>query len=284
MRFPGMKQSFPMYLSNIPHVPVQGTGYGGHPDLPGGFQHGEQQQSGDYHDPPFVAPLNDQEGSTGPASSIPDRRPSILKSTRPRGESLSAMNRRVDFSLGMGRFASGDLAGDVYADRERGRIPIEVSEASRSRDARRSLERERASQEIGRSTSRDVGLAPGGLARRSTEGSSRWARGASVHRNRFFGRPLDPTDEQQLMEQGNMHMAGIPENPATARPSPTATMDDPIDPRTGMVDSRAWRSSISMPRPAAAVGSGALPDGAVGAPLAPTYSYTSREDFEMRRL
>lgn len=253
MRYPGMKQSFPMYLQSVPHVAVPGMGYGGHPDNPGGF-HEEDHQDG-YQDPPFVPPVPGQEGTTGsvPATSRM-RSGSILRNgstMRPRGESLAAMNKRVDFSLGMKNMSYGDdLSGDVYEDRNRGRIPISVTEASRSRDrAAAAIEQERisldrgsrGSADIGRTSSRD--FQPHGLLRRSTDSSARNVPRASMHRNRFFGRsrPNTGNDEMGLMENG---MADIPENPSTSGSNTISKQPsrDKLDPRSGMVSPAAWRT------------------------------------------
>lgn len=244
MRYPGQKQSFPVYLQNVPHVQVPGMGHSGHPDLPGGAVHNEPDEP---QDPPFVAPVPGKENTTGsqPLAHGTKTHPSIMKGSRPRGESLSAMNRRVDFSLGMKGMASGDMSGDVYESRSRSRVPEIVTEASRSREReerlRESLEKNlRPSQDTGHTTSRDDRFAPGILNRRATESPSRW-RSGSVHRNRFFNRARPGTsDEQGLMENG---MADIPENPSTsgsAQPS-----RDRMDPRSGMVSPQAMRTSTN---------------------------------------
>ncbi|KAK5722654.1 hypothetical protein LTR15_005886 [Elasticomyces elasticus] len=204
MRYPGMRQSFPMYLQNVPHVQVPGMGHSGHPDLPGGAVEPQAGPDGPQ-DPPFVSPAPGQDFSSGAPNSRA-RTGSIMRGSRTRGESLSAMNRRVDFSLGASSSASGDYAGDVYEDRKRVRIPTEIMEASESR-ARERTSQERTSLEMAHSTSRESAFQPGNLARRATETSSR--------RNRFFGKARPGTsDEQVLMESGVM--AGIPENPSTA--------------------------------------------------------------------
>nr|POF12999.1 putative mscs family protein [Quercus suber] len=294
MRLPGLKQSFPMYLQNVPHVAVPGTGHSGHPDLPGGY-HPEQQEQGQDgpQDPPFVSPVPGQETTTGSLpmhSASRARDGSIRRGTRARGESLSAMNKRVDFSLGASSLISDDFAGDVYADRERNQIPIEVTEASRDRAAasRRSQEEaHRLSQETARSTSRDVGS--GNLARRNTDGEGRWGGRSSnsVHRNRFFGRNRADHDESGLMENGMM--ANIPEVPGTSNNSVSTTPNNQrLDPRTGMVSPAAWRtrtneSNIHPP----VIGSGALAQDDNAAIIPPGQKSLGRsqtEDFELRRF
>lgn len=309
MRFPGQKQSFPMYLQNVPHVAVPGTGHSGHPDMPGGIhpeleqQQQQQQQQGvegdGPQDPPFVTPLDDNGSQVPGRSTSGIRSGSILKHQRPRVESLSQMNKRVDFSLGASSLASGDFAGDVYEDR-RPRIPVEVIEASESRDReRRSQElQQRRSQDTGRSTSMEQPFGPGGLARRSTADSqsstSRWGGGNSgtVHRNRFFGRPGRGTDEQGLMESG--HMAGIPENPSTSGTGNASRLgkeggqsdsNERLDPRSGMISPAAWRMGTDesnlhpahqSPGHVHIAGEPAEPAQGVGR--------SQTENFEMRRL
>ncbi|KAF2769556.1 hypothetical protein EJ03DRAFT_343370 [Teratosphaeria nubilosa] len=254
MRNPGVRQSFPVYLQNVPHVQVPGGGHSGHPDAPAGFDPNAQQQHQEDDgpiDPPFVAPIPGQEDHTG--SQVPHSRHrtgSILKGSRARGETLSAMNRRVDFSLGAQEIASGDIfAGDIDSDRSRTRVPIQVAEASNSRERARvsSESRPRPSNDfVGRSTSRTE-PSPGNLARRSTSGT--------IHRNRFFGRK-GGNNEANLMEGGMM--ADIPENPSGANNSPSA--NERLDPRTGMVSPVAWRlnTNESNIHPASANISGAL--------------------------
>jgi hypothetical protein len=303
MRFPGLKQSFPMYLQNVPHVAAPGMGTGGHPDNPQGFD--PNQQQGGPMDEPFVAPLSEQEDHLGP---MPDsarsmRSGSILRGAmrRPRGESLSAMNKRVDFSLGMSGHTAANYSGDVYEDRERGQVPISVTAASQSRDRaaaaslereRRSLEKrrsnERSSADFARTTSRE--FQPNNLMRRATDSvTGSQPRGGSVHRNRFFGRgKADTGDEAALMETG---MADIPEVPSAQVSHQPST--ERLDPRTGMVSPAAWRMTSNesnlhpgqpprIPEDVVSQASGGL-DG--GAPEGHRFVGRSQtEDFEMRRL
>jgi hypothetical protein len=214
-------------------------------------------------------------------------------SQRPRGESISQMSRRVDFSLGANSTASGNMEGDVYEDRERPRIPIEVQEASWSREReteelRRSLEKSlRNSHGVTRASAREERLGPGHLNRVSTDSGSRWR--GSTHRNRFLNRGRPGTgDEQGLMESG---MADIPENPSTAGTgSSQPQSSERLDPRSGMISPRAWRmttneSNIHPPQ---------TQHGRVGSfdianmPIAPeghkSVGRSQTEDFEMRRF
>ncbi|KAK5174354.1 uncharacterized protein LTR77_001434 [Saxophila tyrrhenica] len=281
MRYPGQKQSFPVYLQNVPHVKMPGAGHSGHPDEPNGTVHDETHD--EPQDPPFVSPLQGQQSSTGqvPASRL--RSGSILKSGRPRGESVSQMSRRVDFSLGARGAASGDFSGDVYETRDRSNIPAEVREASRSRDrANEELRRstERQSHEAARVTSRDERLGPGHLNRVSTEGGSRWRTHGTIHRNRF--RRPGTSDEQGLMESG---MADIPENPSTA--GSQLPSRDRLDPRTGVVSPRAWRMTTdeSNVHPPQIQPTGGMREAGAAAPEGHRFPGRSQtEDFEMRRF
>jgi small-conductance mechanosensitive channel len=290
MRYPGQRESFPLYMQNIPHT-TTGAGYGGHPDNP----HGLSRVNEAPQDAPFVPPLSDQQeealGSMPPPSSTSlARGGSILRApsartTRPRGESLAAMNRRVDFSLGMRDAAAtmGDSYGDVYEDRARMQIPLQVSEASRDRAIRQaSLERSKLSSTAAfdpyspttaQTTSREH-LPLGNLARRSTESASRWASGAAAarrgsnasnaaaaasasaattHRNRFFGRYNlhstngNGTSLDDALESGIM--AEIPEGttPSGGNSAARTTPITPIDPRSGTVSSRGWRVDERTP-------------------------------------
>ena len=172
-----------------------------------------------------------------------------MKGSRARGETLSAMNRRVDFSLGMKSMASGDTSGDVYESASPPRVPREASrEREREREVealRKSLERNaRASNEAGRSTSLDNRFAPGVLNRSSTDTATRW-RAGSIHRNRFFGRSKPGvSDEQGLMESG---MADIPEIPSRTGSGIAAGFEprERLDPRSGMISPRAWRTNTN---------------------------------------
>ncbi|GAB1726753.1 hypothetical protein NU195Hw_g6358t1 [Hortaea werneckii] len=136
---------------------------------------------------------------------------------------------------------------------------------------------------MARTTSRDSHLAPGNLARRSTD--SRWRHGnGSVHRNRFFSRSRPETgDEAGMMEGG--HMAGIPENPS-AGGSGAAGRSSPgrLDPRSGMVSPAAWRlntdeSNIHPPSDHTSA------SGALGAPEGHSLPRKAATDnFELKRL
>ncbi|KAF2716398.1 hypothetical protein K431DRAFT_307814 [Polychaeton citri CBS 116435] len=255
MRFPGQKESFPVYLQQIPHMGTPGTGHGGHPDNPTGWQ----GSTNDPNNEPFVAPVPGHEENTGSAyqgNGFMRARSSTggFGGTRRRNESVSQMGKRVDFSLGMSSLASGDMMGELEdRDANRNRLPISVTSPS---PARGSLSREgRSSQDQGRSSS--ISRAAGGLARRSTESGLSGSLPPN-HRNRFFSRNRPGTgDEAGLMERGELD--DVPENPGSGANSAR------MDPRSGLVSPAAWRTTTNE--------SNLHP---------PNRSQT--EDFEMRRM
>ncbi|PSN62943.1 hypothetical protein BS50DRAFT_576790 [Corynespora cassiicola Philippines] len=231
MRFPGQKESFPVYLQNLPHQATPGVGHNGTPDNPSGIRHNESQ------DEPFVPPAEGADADDGQTH----RHGSILRNgnSRARGESMAAMGRRVDFSLGMKDYSAGDMPGDVFEERDNlaaQREMLRMNSPSRSR------ERSRASHETARSSS--IAERPsrqfGRLQRVNTDSSQ--ARQRSSHRNRFFGR------SSRHDEESGMAMADIPESNTPSK--------DRLDPRSGIVSPTAMRASADEARPQA---SGALP-------------------------
>ncbi|KAK6431553.1 hypothetical protein LTR95_012281, partial [Oleoguttula sp. CCFEE 5521] len=237
MRQPGLKQSFPVYYQQTPYSHAPGMGTGGQPDMPNGYQPHELQAAETSQDAPFVSPLDGHESQTAPAAfsstSHRARNGSILRDpshSRYRRESLSAMNKRVDFSLGASANTSSNEGADVYDDRERDRLPANIAEMlSRRSVADRRLSSESASRHSGdhghsSSVSRQE---TGGLLRRATD-NSHGSRGPS-HRNRFQRWRPGIGDEAELMENG---MADIPEVPPS-----TANSGTRLENRGGV----AWR-------------------------------------------
>ncbi|KIW14588.1 hypothetical protein PV08_07372 [Exophiala spinifera] len=181
-----------------------------HPNNPddGGAAEGVPMQNittAPIHEAPITAPpLNHP--------SILRRRPSTGQLGRPRGESLSAMSRRVDFSLGMKDVSSGEQLSDVYEDSERPRFEEVIRETNRIEEERRlSSSRERSTA---RRSSREQGPATmSGILRRSTTQDMGGGRRSSVsqrphrasissqetHRNRFMSR-LGRTDRSIDLE------------------------------------------------------------------------------------
>ncbi|KAI9704667.1 MAG: hypothetical protein M1820_005415 [Bogoriella megaspora] len=194
MRYPGQKPDYPVYLQNIPQITAPPSNNGGYPDLP----------------PPSGTP--DHHINTPPLS----HHPSILRSQRSRGESLSQMNRRVDFSLGARSAASADHAGDVFEARTlaAAKPPIEVTSQSSARTSgaesrprgSSSSARPRASTSSASRTFSPMMQGAGGtptprrLDRVATEGSMK-SGGSGYGRNRFF-RPRAASRVDEEMGRG----------------------------------------------------------------------------------
>ncbi|KAF1946212.1 hypothetical protein EJ02DRAFT_247532 [Clathrospora elynae] len=219
MRYPGQKESFPVYLQNMQNPATPGVGINGTPDHPNGNIRNEAQ------DQPFVASREGTADAAAPAgAATPGRHGSILRQPgRARGESLAAMGRRVDFSLGMKSMGLDDPSGDVLDDREnesRARATVvRVTSPSRSGD------RARQSEDSGRSS---------GIQRVGTNASS--VTRERTHKNRFFSRSRNGDEE--------VGMAGIPE-------ADTPPSQRKLDPRSGMISPQAVRHSADgsgMPR------------------------------------
>lgn len=242
MRYPGQKGNFPMYLQH-----THGAQLNGHDGLVAGGGSGNEPTDDlppvSEHQPFVGEPGHGHGRPRGPSV---NHNPSILR-TRPRGESLAQMGRRVDFSLGMRDVSASDMAGDVFApdDRDRFRTMARKLENSASghHTDRASESVDRGSRtsgvDIGRSGSilsqRNHAAAIGSkLTRIGTDSSL--ARERSNHRNRFFSRTRHDEGEG-AMEEG---MAGIPE---LSRPT------SKLDPRSGRVSALAWRNSTEDPRP-----------------------------------
>lgn len=162
--------------------------------------------------------------------------------SRQRGESISAMSKRVDFSLGMKDVSSADIMASLGDERSPTRIPnFGTGSASRSREARqRIVEEDEADRHeddaaIRRAESRTGnGRSPFGIRRTLTDKSNLKRGNSVIHRNRFFSRgkkKADEEEEEDLMEQG---MADIPE---------AAGLSDRIHTRTGYVSPQAVRPS-----------------------------------------
>jgi hypothetical protein len=254
MRYPGQKESFPVYMQNLQNNPTPGIGQNGSPDNPGGIINNQPQ------DAPFVPTVdgtNDVNSSAGPA-----RRGSILRQGgQHRGESIAAMGRRVDFSLGM-KGMIDDPSGDVLDDRDtaaRQRATVvRVTSPSRSQD------RARTSQDTGHSIGHSTGI------QRVGTNSSLGAK-QQTHRNRFFSRSRHGDEE--------IGMANIPEGDLDS----SSTGTEKIDPRTGLISPRAVRSSEDTRPP---MSSGALhPVTSMGSERHFNAPQRARTDnFEMRRM
>ena len=266
MRIPGQREDQPFYYQsannrvNEPHGDDSNSGPG--------------PRSGSLaRDAPFV-----------PSVGAPPLRKkgSILRqgssTSRARGESISSMSKRVDFSLGMKDVSSGDIMGDLYESTNQPRPPkFSRTSPSETRDnPDRIVDEDETNQgNLGRSNSRLSNLS---LRRRSTDLQSRLKPSGSIlHRNRFFSRRgrknSEDTENQELMEQG---MADIPESAErTAR----------LDPRTGTLGTQAVRTntgSEASTNTARPIASGALP--MPGTHMANGASGSGPEIYEMRNM
>jgi small-conductance mechanosensitive channel len=227
MRYPGQKESFPVYMQNLQNPATPGVGINGNADNPNGNI--QNQAQGQSFAGPAESTANTSDPTSAGGSNAPGRHGSILRQAGSRrNESFAAMSRRVDFSLGMKSMGLDDPNGDVLDDRENAartrEAVVRVTSPSRSQD------RVRKSHESGHST---------GLQRVGTNASS--VMRERSHKNRFFGRHHHSVDEE---------MADIPE----------ADYDTPsgrnkLDPRSGLVSPQAVRHSFDT----APQSSGALP-------------------------
>ncbi|KIW56471.1 hypothetical protein PV05_05130 [Exophiala xenobiotica] len=204
----GWTSDTPLYLQSPPGAPpLFGNGHldpnGGHP--PSSIT-GETIQQTPVAGAPQHHPSNLR------------RRPSTGQLGRPRGESLSQMSRRVDFSLGMSDISSGDQLSDVYETRGRPEYDQYIRDRNRIEEERR-LSSSRDREAAGRSSSMDQQPhAMSGILRRSTTQSFGGPHRASVssqdtHRNRFLsrlGRPRGSSDlrRESLAEQGQAVRTG----------------------------------------------------------------------------
>ena len=243
----GWHSEQPIYL-NVPSglPPYTAAAEGGNGNGPNG-----QQSISRPHDLPSSPAVQ-------PQQSILHQRRGSSFSTRARGESLSQMGKRVDFSLGMRDISSGDQLGDIYEDRSRTRVTDTIRDSNRVERERRILEEtidENGEVDAGaQTTSHDRGplQMAGGLIRRSTTfGPRSGSVSSDTHRNRFFGRrgrgPFRPSlDLQRQEEEGQ---AGMPAS---------------LDPRSGYTGSQAVRTdsttSEAIPFPSLSSGPGPTRD------------------------
>lgn len=234
LRTPGAKEDRPLYLhyqgsNNAVGQPgdINNNGPGPRPGL-------------STRDTAFVPNAADEAPIRRNASIL--RHQSVSRTARGRGESISSMSKRVDFSLGMRDLSSGDIGGDVFDNPDKPRIPnVSIKSASRSPNRRNGIieEEEPDEHKLASTTSHDrENRSLFSLHRASTDSQARSRRTlSSVHGNRFFGRrrngkEADESDaDQDLMEQG---MADIPEYGASG---------GRMDPRTGFVSPIAMVAS-----------------------------------------
>lgn len=172
MRLAGASESFPMYLHGPPHYSTQANNGNPPPD-------DRNPRSGSLARDEHATP-----GSSDGTSAYPQMatHPSVLRhrgttSSRHRGESLSQMGKRVDFSLGMQGNSSGAEYGDIF-DAPKPRLPFPTVRESSPRGSRDTQHGNRSETEsLNRLGSRD-----------SQQGKG----------NRFFGR----SNKGHLGEEG----------------------------------------------------------------------------------
>lgn len=221
MRNPGQREDTPFYVQYPPARHMEPNPNSG--DIPG-------PRSGSLaREPAFVpnvagfTPLRPQGSAFRHASST-------SRGARTRGESISAMSKRVDFSIGMKDISSGDIMGDIYDDVIKVRLPETGMSRSRSiRDRNVEGGENPDAGTMGRTSSRDgESWSHFGLHRSSTDSQTRLRSHSSVaYKNRFFrhGKDKDINSDgaaEDLMEQG---MADIPESGRSESRSGTVTPD-----------------------------------------------------------
>lgn len=215
MRLAGANPEFPMHLN-------------------GAYPQTEAQQGSGPEDPahgPRSGSLARETSSANSFNPAPSSHPSILRhrgqsaAGRQRGESISAMGKRVDFSLGMQGQSSGADFGDVY-DAPRPRLPtIRQNVPSRERSSRDSNRRESQSRDDSESLRQMPSL------------DSQATSNAAKPYNRFFGRrthkQLDDGTDLADLESGTRRadtgdMPNIPEASGhnSAATSRTATWSE----------------------------------------------------------
>ncbi|KAG8530830.1 uncharacterized protein KY384_004187 [Bacidia gigantensis] len=231
-RIPGAKDDTPFYYTHS----------GGHStDFPSTASgNGRGNMSMEAGSGPFSPSRSQETGSIQDSGNSINRNRSIMRpqgAGRRRDESVSAMGKRVDFSLGMKDVSSADLMDD-FSENIQPKLPnMRRSSASRARDARDRIieeddaQRTRQSKEggrfsIDRSTSRASGSRSRfGVRRAETAGST----ASHGHRNRFFSRSKqrgDNHDEEEGFIQ--QPMADIPELPRSAATRTDARMVSPL--------------------------------------------------------
>ncbi|PQE24731.1 mechanosensitive ion channel family protein [Rutstroemia sp. NJR-2017a WRK4] len=231
-RLAGFAQENPVHLSGAYPPPYQPTA-------------GEASQSGPGPQSGSLArehgPAGEYEPQTGPQPPL-QHNPSILRhrgstsTSRRRGESLSAMNKRVDFSLGMKGMTSGVEFGDVFEDRVKPKVP-DMTITSPSPHPRTSHDlRSDDGESLARQSTRDS------LGRITSGNSGR------THRNRFFRGRSKLSGEEQAgtnlddLESGHrgLHSSDMPDIPETSGQS-TAWGEGHTRTRSGTVDGTGVR-------------------------------------------
>lgn len=236
MRLPGQKQDIPFYQ----HITNESAGKIGS-SINSGLDPSTTSRD---REPPFVSSIADNPSLPSNQSGFQPRPSNASYATRHRGESISAMSKRMDFSLGMKDVSSGDLMGDLYEN-----SPVRVPGFDRNTSLRSRHRNRRATgddddireSDVGRANSRvsesRVRFGPNRASSVSPNLSNKPKSARSViHRNRFFSKrgrnDSNASEYDDLMEQG---MADIPESSAPS---------ERLDPRSGVVSPQAVKMNV----------------------------------------
>ncbi|KAI9808994.1 MAG: hypothetical protein M1825_002283 [Sarcosagium campestre] len=250
MRYPGQKETSPVYLQNL--MPQQPS----------------QSRTDDAQDRPGPSGSLSREDLAQQQQGDDLRRTgSILRSGgRARGESAATMSKRVDFSLGMKGMASSGMMEDLYEERVRPKVPP-ASSTSRLRVRVSSESQQR--DDLARTTSHET------VDRASMDSQSRLRSNYSTHRNRFFGRSHGKKTEVRA-DEGDLESGFMADIPEASRANSRVNT---IDARTGMVSPQAVQlTNTSLD------GARNLPPGSAGSDFAQQHPRNNPEGFEMSRL
>ena len=185
MKLAGAAPEWPMYLNDAyPHQQSSSDQPQG-PSGPGPRSGSLARENHNPNEGTFQSSQPMYPATGPPIQPAPlNNHPSILRhrngsSSRNRGESISQMSKRVDFSLGMSSISSGADFGDVYEDRTP-KLPPSITMTSPSpgpgRGSRESGRTSHETESLTRTNSRDS------MGRVTSSHSNR------THRNRFFSR------------------------------------------------------------------------------------------------
>lgn len=196
---PGAQESHPMFL----HTPYPTTQNPSNPppESGPGPRSGSLTRDPSQSTPAYPYPYPTTQPSNQPIQTHPSilrsrARSSSQSNSRLRGESISQMGKRVDFSLGMQGISSGADFGDVYENRKI-RLPDIKTTSPSPGPGRISNSRDRVSEEIESLTRSDTGSRDGiGMGRVVSADSRR------THRNRFFSRARRGLGAQSGADEG----------------------------------------------------------------------------------
>ena len=185
MKLAGAAPEWPVYLNDA--YPHQSTSSDSQPPGPGprsgSLVGGSSPSPGEstFHTSQPIYPATGPPVQPAPLNNHPSilRNRKSSSNSRQRGESIAAMGKRVDFSLGMSSISSGADFGDVYEDRKPllpPQIAIQSPSPGTGRASRDSGRQSHETESLARTSSRDS------MGRVMSSQSNR------THRNRFFSR------------------------------------------------------------------------------------------------